>query len=130
MSCMEGLMEGVFKEASGVELKRPFPRLTYDEAVSRYGLDAPDVRFGMELIDLTDIVKTCGFKVFNEAAGSGGAIKALCAKGCASFSRKELDELTAIAALFGGKGLAWVKLTEEGWQSPVAKFLSDDEKRP
>ena len=129
MICMEGLIQSIFKEASGVELKRPFPRLTYDEAMSRFGLDAPDVRFGMELVDLTDIVKTCEFKVFKDAASSGGAIKAICAKGCASFSRKELDELTSIAALFGGKGLAWVKLTEEGWQSPVAKFLSDDEKK-
>ncbi|MBI5467990.1 MAG: aspartate--tRNA ligase [Deltaproteobacteria bacterium] len=124
---MEGLIVRIFKEA-GVDLKPPFPRMTYSEAVGRFGVDNPDVRFGLELKDLTGALKGSGFKVFADAASRGGVIKALCVKGGASFSRKDLDDLTEIAVSFGARGLAWVKLTEEGWQSPIAKFLSDAEK--
>lgn len=127
IAIMEGLIIKIFAVA-GFQLKAPFPRLTYADAVGRFGLDNPDVRFGLELKDLTDIVKACGFKVFSDAASKGGLIKAICVKGGAEFSRKDLDDLTEIAVSFGAKGLAWVKITAEGWQSPIAKFLSDDVK--
>lgn len=124
---MEGLVIRIFREA-GLSVNPPFPRMTYAEALARYGVDNPDVRFGLELRDLTALLSGSGFKVFNDAASKGGVIKALSVPGGASFSRKDLDDLTEIAASFGAKGLAWVKLTEEGWQSPIAKFLSDAEK--
>ncbi|MBI2401027.1 MAG: aspartate--tRNA ligase, partial [Deltaproteobacteria bacterium] len=127
ISVMEGLIIKIFNEA-GLNVNPPFPRLTYAEAVGRFGVDNPDVRFGLELVDLTSALSGSGFKVFNEAAAKGGVVKAICVGGGATFSRKDLDDLTEIAASFGAKGLAWVKVTEEGWQSPIAKFLSDDEK--
>jgi len=126
ITVMEGLMRCIFKDALGVETGGPFARMTHEEAVSRFGLDAPDTRFALELSDLTSVVAGCGFKVFDAAASKeGGVVKALCVKGGASFSRKDLDDLTEYAASYGAKGLAWVKLTSEGWQSPIAKFLSD-----
>ena len=128
MGLMEGLIAELFERGIGVKLSLPFPRLTYAEAVGRYGLDNPDTRFGLELKDITAIVKDSGFKVFADAVKKGGIIKTLNAKGCGEFSRKELDELTLLANSFGAKGLAWVKITAEGWQSPIAKFLTDDEK--
>ncbi|MBI5047474.1 MAG: aspartate--tRNA ligase [Deltaproteobacteria bacterium] len=128
MGLMQGLIAEIFKNAVGIELGLPFPRITYTDAVGRYGLDNPDTRFGLELKDITAIVKDSGFKVFADAAKKGGIVKALNAKDCAEFSRKELDELTAVANSYGAKGLAWVKITGEGWQSPIAKFLTDDEK--
>jgi len=128
ITVMEGLITRIFKQGVGVELKTPFPRLTYKEAVGRFGLDNPDVRFGLELVDLTETVRNCGFKVFDETVAKGWPVKALCAKGCAEFSRKDLDDLTGVAVSYGAKGLAWVKLTPDGWQSPIAKFLSDDVK--
>src|SRR3972149_8055387 len=128
MGLMEGLIAELFERGIGVKLSLPFPRLTYAEAVGRYGLDNPDTRFGLELKDITSIVSGSGFKVFADAVKKGGIIKALNAKGCGEFSRKELDELTLLANSFGAKGLAWVKITAEGWQSPIAKFLTDDEK--
>ena len=127
ISVMEGLIIKIFSEA-GLTVNPPFPRLTYAEAVGRFGVDNPDVRFGLELVDLTKALAGSGFKVFNDAASKGGVVKAICVSGGASFSRKDLDDLTGIAASFGAKGLAWVKVTEEGWQSPIAKFLLDDEK--
>ncbi len=128
MAVNEGLMERVFKDGLGVELATPFPRLTYKDAMERYGVDNPDTRFALELVDLTGIVRDSGFKVFDAAAGSGGLIKAVNAKGCAVFSRKDIDTLTELAVTYGAKGLAWVKVTEDGWQSPIAKFLSDEVK--
>ncbi len=130
IKCMEGLMVHVFNESLGVELSAPFERLTYEQAVGRYGLDAPDVRFGLELVELTDVVKNSEFKVFADVAKGGGIIKAINAKGCSSFTRKEIDELTELCATYGGKGLAWVKVGsgDERWQSPIAKFFKDEEK--
>ncbi|MBI3753436.1 MAG: aspartate--tRNA ligase [Deltaproteobacteria bacterium] len=128
MGLMEGLIAGIFKSAVDIELKLPFPRMSYTEAVGRYGLDNPDTRFGLELKDITALVKDSGFKVFADAVKKGGLVKALNAAGCAEFSRKELDELTSVANSYGAKGLAWVKITTEGWQSPIAKFLADTEK--
>ncbi len=127
MAVMESLVEALFTEA-GFTAKAPFKRITYDEAIARFGLDAPDTRFGLELVDISPLVGACGFKVFSSVVANGGVVKALCLPGGASLSRKEIDELTGVAATYGAKGLAWVKITGEGWQSPIAKFLGDDEK--
>ncbi|MEW6427181.1 MAG: aspartate--tRNA ligase [Thermodesulfobacteriota bacterium] len=124
----EGLIVHLFREVLGVELNTPFPRMTYAESVARYGTDRPDVRFGLELIDLTEVVRDCGFKVFKAAVDSGGVVKCINAKGCAELSRKDLDDLTAYVAQFGARGMAWVKVKEDGeWQSPISKFFSADE---
>ena len=124
---MEGLIAGIFKEAKGVDVSLPVERLAYAEAIRRFGVDNPDLRFGMELVDLTDLVKNSGFKVFADVAAGGGIIKGLNAKGCARFSRKEIDELTQFVAVYGAKGLAYVKMTAEGWQSPITKFFTETE---
>jgi len=126
---MEGMISHLFKETIGVELTTPFPRMDYAEAMNRFGSDKPDTRFGLELIDLFAEVKNCGFKVFRDMVEKGGVVKAINAKGCATFSRKDLDDLTSYVAQFGAKGLAWVKIKEDGeWQSPIAKFFTDEER--
>lgn len=127
MAIMEGLICEVFKAALDIEISLPMPRLTYAEALDRFGVDNPDLRFDMELIDITKQVADSQFKVFASVAASGGLVKAINAKGCSTFSRKELDDLTDFVKIYGAKGLAWVKVTEDGWQSPIAKFFSDDE---
>ncbi|MBU0993541.1 MAG: aspartate--tRNA ligase [Proteobacteria bacterium] len=128
MAIAEGMMEIVFKEVLGKDVKIPFNRLTYDVAMDKYGLDKPDLRFGLELTDISDIVKNTGFKVFADVVKKGGMVKALNAKGCADFSRKEIDDFTTFVAIYKAKGLAWIKVKENEWQSPIAKFFSDDEK--
>ena len=127
MAIMEGLIAEVFKAALDIEISLPMPRLTYAEALDRFGVDNPDLRFDMELIDITKQVADSQFKVFASVAASGGLVKAINAKGCSAFSRKELDDLTDFVKIYGAKGLAWVKVTEDGWQSPIAKFFTDDE---
>jgi len=128
ISMTEGMIQALFKETPGLELTPPFHRLTFDESMERFGTDRPDLRFGMELVDLTDIAARCGFKVFRSIADKNGTVRAINAKGCATFSRKELDVLTDYAVQFGAKGLAWVKMKEGGeWQSPIAKFFTDEE---
>jgi len=128
MSIMEGMIETVFKKAIDANITVPVPRMTYAEALDRYGVDNPDLRFDMELINITELVKGCGFKVFASVAESGGLVKAINAKGCATFSRRELDELTDFVAIYGAKGMAWVKILEDGtWQSPIAKFFTEQE---
>lgn len=127
ITVMEGLMARIFKDAKDIDVQLPVERMTYQEAIRRFGVDNPDLRFGMELVDLTDIVKGAGFKVFAEVAAGGGIIKGINAKGCSSFSRKEIDELTNFVAIYGAKGLAYVKMTAEGWQSPIAKFFTEAE---
>lgn len=125
----EGMIEALFKATLQKQVTPPFNRITYDEAMSRFGTDRPDMRYGLELIDLTSIASGCGFKVFREAADGGGTVRAINAKGCASFSRKDLDNLTDYVLQFGAKGLAWVKMKANGeWQSPIAKFFSDEER--
>lgn len=125
MALTESLVAAIVKAATGQEMKRPVPRLTYDEAIERFGLDAPDVRFGLELIDVAPIVADAEFKVFRQVVESGGAVKAVNGKGMASLSRKDLDDLTSYVATYGAKGLAWVKVKAGGeWQSPIAKFFS------
>jgi aspartyl-tRNA synthetase len=123
----EGMVKQVFKETRDIELEPPFNRMTYDEAVARYGTDRPDIRFGLELVDLTETLRGCGFKVFNTIIDKGGSVKAINAKGCGTFSRKDLDNLTNYAATFGAKGMAWIKVKEEEWQSPITKFFNADE---
>ncbi|MCA1905050.1 MAG: aspartate--tRNA ligase, partial [Desulfarculus sp.] len=124
MALTEGLVAAIC-QAMGRQMPLPVPRLTYAEAVARYGLDAPDLRFGLELVDVADLVADAEFKLFREAAERGLVIKAINGKGMAGLSRKDLDDLTGFVAGYGAKGLAWVKLKENlEWQSPIAKFFS------
>lgn len=127
MDIMEVMIAKVFKAALDVELTLPMPRLTYAEALDRFGIDNPDLRFDMELIDITQQVAGSQFKVFSSVAANEGLVKALNVKGSATFSRKELDDLTDFAKIYGAKGMAWVKVTEAGWQSPIAKFFTEEE---
>ncbi len=124
---MEGLIAGIFKQAKGVDVQLPIQHITYAEAIRRFGVDNPDLRFGMELCELTDIVKGSGFKVFADTAAKGGIIKGLNAKGCARFSRKEIDDLTEFVKIYGAKGLAYVKIEKNEWHSPIAKFFTPEE---
>ena len=128
MRTAEGMMARILKEVKGIELETPFPRLEYTEAVGRFGLDKPDTRFGLELKDISDIVAGAGFKVFASVVEKGGIVKALNAKGCIDFTRKEIDNLTDFVAVYRARGLAWIKVREDSWQSPIAKFFTDDEK--
>jgi aspartyl-tRNA synthetase len=125
MSLMEELLSELFKAVKGVELSRPFPRLTYYDAMGRFGSDKPDTRFGLELKDISDIAKASDFKVFLQAVEMGGQVKGFAAPGMAGLSRKEVDDLTNEAKVFGAKGLAWIKVTEAGFESPIAKFFKD-----
>jgi aspartyl-tRNA synthetase len=127
ITVMEGLIGRIFREAKGVDVQLPIERITYAEAIRRFGVDNPDLRFGMELCELTDIVKGSGFKVFADVASKGGIIKGLNAKGCARLSRKEIDDLTTFVAIYGAKGLAYVKIEEGQWHSPIAKFFTPEE---
>jgi aspartyl-tRNA synthetase len=128
MTIMEGMIARVFRDTLGIELPLPMPRITYTEAMARFGVDNPDMRFGLELVEISNIVKDCGFKVFAEAVKKGGIVKLLNARECASFSRKELDDLTEFVKIYGAKGLAYVKVQEDGsWQSPITKFFTDKE---
>jgi len=129
ISITEGMIKDLFQETLGFAVTLPINRLTFDESMDRFGTDRPDLRFGMELVNLTEISARCGFKVFRSMADTGGTVRAINAKGCAVFSRKELDVLTDYAVQFGAKGLAWVKMKEDGeWQSPIAKFFTDEER--
>ncbi len=125
LSVTEGMMTYVLREALGAEITTPFPRITYADAVDRYGTDAPDTRFGLELFDISGLASRSDFQVFKKAVAEGGVVKGMCIPGGASFSRKELDQLTAFARDQGGKGLAWFKISPEGFSSPIAKFFPD-----
>ena len=130
MDVVEGMIAELFHQTRSIDVQPPFTRITYDEALARYGTDRPDTRFGLELVDLTAIAAGCNFKVFRSAADSGGTVRAINAKGCGTFTRKELDDLTEFAIQFGAKGLAWVKIKEDGsWQSPIAKFFAAEEQQ-
>jgi aspartyl-tRNA synthetase len=102
--------------------------MAYDEAMSRYGVDKPDARFGLELVDVSELVAGCGFKVFADAVGAGGLVKGIRVPGGATMTRKDLDELPELGRSFGAKGVAWARIQPDGWQSPIAKFLSGGEK--
>jgi aspartyl-tRNA synthetase len=129
MDITENMMVALFKDALDVDLNTPFERLSYDDAVGRFGLDKPDIRFALELVDISDIVQNAGFKLFSDVAKKGGIVKALNAKGCIDFTRKEIDDLSEFVSIYRAKGLAWIKVREDSWQSPIAKFFTDDEKQ-
>jgi len=123
----ERMMARLFREALGRDLPRPLPRLTYAEAMRRYGSDKPDLRFGLEINDVTAAVASCGFKVFQTAVEQGGVVRGIAAPGAGSFSRREIDELTALVAGHGAKGLAYLFVEEQGVRSPIAKFFTESE---
>jgi aspartyl-tRNA synthetase len=124
---MERMMFRLFSTCLGRELPLPFPRISYQEAMNRFGKDNPDMRFGLEIRDLTDILRNSGFKLFAEIACGGGVIKAICIESGNSLSRKDLDELRDFVAQYGAKGLAWARVIPEGWTSPIFKFLTPSE---
>jgi aspartyl-tRNA synthetase len=124
----EGMLAAIFKAARNIDIKTPFDRLTYREAVGRYGSDKPDRRFGMDLVDLGEIFRSSGFKVFRGALDAGGVVKAINAKGFAGITIGQADELTDIAKLYGAKGLAFIKIEKGEWKSPIVKFFSEAEK--
>ncbi len=127
LEVMEQLVAYIFREILNVQLHTPFPRLSYAEAMEKYGTDRPDMRFAMELKDISDLVSNSRFKVFSETIRKGGAVKGINVAGCANYTRRELDDLTALATQLGAKGLAWMAVTAEGVRSPIAKFFSGDE---
>ena len=127
---VEGMMSDLFQKVMGRSISLPMPRLNYKDAMERFGTDRPDTRFGLELKDITDVVKGSHFQVFKSVAEAGGCIKAICVEGpAASFSRKGLDELSRMVVSWGGKGLSSAKITEDGWQSSLDKFFSKEQKR-
>jgi len=123
---MERMITDLFGFALDIQVPTPFPRLSYAEAVGRFGVDRPDTRFAMELVDLSDILGKTEARVFSETVAGGGVIKAINVKDGATLSRKELDGLADHVAIYGAKGLAWVKSNADGWQSPLAKFIEED----
>ena len=123
----EGFIQRVFREILDIDLPVPFKRLTYKEAMERYGSDKPDTRFGLELQNVSDIVRNSGFKVFSDTIANGGTVRAINARGGGSFSRKEIDALAETVKTYGAKGLAWIVIEEDGIKSPIAKFLSETE---
>lgn len=128
ISINESLLYRLFKELKGIEIELPIKRMTYNEAMERYGVDKPDLRFGFELNDISDIVKDCGFKVFSSAVENQGAVRGINVKGYGDrFTRKDITTLEEYAKTYGAKGLAWIKITEEGVTSPIAKFFSEEE---
>jgi aspartyl-tRNA synthetase len=125
---IENMMAKIMKEVKGIDVQLPLPRMSYDEAMGRFGSDKPDTRFGLELTDLSEILKDSGFKVFSGPIASGGQVKALNVKGASDrYSRKDIDALTKFAAVYGAKGLAWVKAEADGLKGPISKFLSEEE---
>lgn len=128
MNLVEEMLVKMMKDVKGLDIPRPFPRLSYEEAMGRYGSDKPDTRFEMELIPLNHVVANCGFSVFASTVKAGNEVKALCVKGAAErFSRKDIDKLTDFVKKYKAKGLAWVKVVEEGFNGPIAKFFNEDE---
>jgi len=129
MSVVEGMLKAIFKEAKGITIDTPFKRISHEEAMLKYGSDKPDTRFGLLLQDISHIFADSEFKVFSGAIKNGGIIKALNLKGKAGeLSRKEIDDLTETARTLGAKGLAWIRVSEGEWQSPIIKFFSEEEK--
>jgi aspartyl-tRNA synthetase len=126
---VEGMIALLFRELKGIDVSRRFRRLTWEEAIARFGSDKPDMRFDLELRDFTDAVRQSQFKVFAAAIEKGGVVKGIRIPKGGELSRKDLDDMTPFVATFGAKGVAWTKVTEEGWQSPIAKFLSEVEQK-
>jgi aspartyl-tRNA synthetase len=128
LSMMEEMMTGLVSKVKGIEVPKPFPRMTYKEAMDRYGSDKPDTRFGLELINVSDVVKQTGFKVFAAAVENGGEVKAINVKGkAANYSRKDIDGLTEFTARYGAKGLAWMKVEADGLKGPISKFFNEED---
>jgi len=124
----EGFIKRVFKEALNVELETPFIRMQYAEAMERFGSDKPDIRFEMELVNTSDLVANCGFKVFTDAVASGGSVRAINAKGCSKFSRKEIDALVEVVKTYKAKGMAWISIDSNNEiKSSFAKFMTEEE---
>jgi aspartyl-tRNA synthetase len=124
----EGMLAAIFKAARNIDIKTPFDRLTYREAVGRFGSDKPDRRFGVELVDVSDDFRASGFKVFRGVLDAGGVVKAINAKGFAGITTGQIAELTETAKVFGAKGLAFIKMENGEWKSPIVKFFSETEK--
>jgi aspartyl-tRNA synthetase len=127
LAIAERMIKYVFANAAGRNVTLPFPRLSYSEAMGRFGSDKPDLRFGMELIDIADIAAASEFKVFASVALEGGWVRGINAKGCVKYSRKDLDDLTAYVSIYGAKGLAWMIVEENGVKSPIAKFFTQEQ---
>lgn len=124
---MEEMVAKVFADTLDIQLRRPFQKLQYHEAMARFGSDKPDTRFGLEIVDISDLMAGCGFKVFAAAVAAGGMVVGIKAPGCAAYTRSQLDELSPLAATYGAKGLAYLAVSEEGIKSPIAKFFSEAE---
>ena len=127
ITLVEGMIAAVFKELKGLDTALPYPRLSYEEALEKYGLDAPDIRFAMHLVDLCGVFAGTEFKVFRSVLDKKGIIKGLNLKGGARLSRKEIDDLLEVVKIYGAKGLAWIKVNDDGWQSPIVKFFTESE---
>ncbi len=128
MEVQEGYLKRVFKEMKGIDIETPFPRITYDEAMERFGSDKPDIRFGFELKNITDLVKDCGFKVFTDAAAAGGSVRGIAVTGGAEkYTRKKIDKLTEAVKSYGARGMVWMKVSEDEVSSSVNKFFSQEE---
>lgn len=124
----EGFVKRAFKEALNIDIETPFIRMPYAEAMERFGSDKPDIRFGMQLINMSDMVANCGFKVFTDAIAMGGSVRAINAKGCAKFSRKEIDALVEVVKTYKAKGMAWISINQENEiKSSFAKFMPEEE---
>ena len=127
----ERLLQKIFREVLNLDIPLPIDRITYKEAMERFGSDKPDIRFGFELVDLSETVKNCGFKIFTSAIKNGGVVKAINVKGHGDkFSRKDITKLEDYIKDYGAKGLAWIKVTDDGISSPIAKFFTDEEMKP
>lgn len=128
IALMETMMKKLMKDVKNIDVHTPFARMSYDDAMARYGSDKPDTRFALELVDLSEIVKDSNFKVFSGAVSTGGQVKAINVKSAASnYSRKDIDALAEFVAVYGAKGLAWLKAEEEGLKGPISKFISEEE---
>ncbi len=128
IAVQEGFLKRVFRELKGVELTTPFPRMSWQEAMDRFGSDKPDTRFGFELTDITDLVRNCEFKVFTDAIGAGGSVRGICITGGAGeYTRKKIDKLTEAVKSYGARGMVWIKVTDDGISSSVNKFFSPEQ---
>lgn len=127
LEMMEQLMVRLFKEIKNIDIPTPFQRITYQDAMDKYGSDKPDLRFGLELVDVCDIVANSGVKVFASVIEKGGVVKVLNAKGCGTWSRKEIDDLAPFAARYGAKGLAWIQVKDGEFKGPIVKFFNEEE---
>lgn len=127
LDMMERLVVRLFKETKGIDIPTPFQRLSYADAMGKYGSDKPDLRFGLELVDVSDLVASSGVKVFSSVIEKGGEVKVLNAKGCGTWSRKDIDDLGPFAARYGAKGLAWIQVKEGEFRGPIVKFFTEQE---